>query len=126
MAHVAEWKETEVSTIQTMIKSSDVVGIVGIKGIAAPQMQQMRANLRDKATLKVVKNKLLSKAISDLELDKIDELTQFIDGQIALIACKENPFKLYRILESTKTRAPAKGGEISPSDIRIEKGETPF
>ena len=126
MAHVAEWKKTEISTIQSMIKSSDVVGIVGINGIAAPQIQQMRANLRDKATLKVVKNKLLSRAISDLELDKIDGLTQFIDGQIALISCRENPFKLYRILESTKTRAPAKGGEISPSDIRIEKGETSF
>ncbi len=126
MAHVAEWKKKEVSELTTMITESDVVGVVGIHGIAARQIQQMRANLRDKAVLKVVKNKLLKIAIDETELDNIEQLSQFIDGQIALIICKENPFKLFQILESTKTKAPAKGGEISPMDITVEKGETAF
>jgi len=126
MAHVAEWKKKEVSELTTMIKESDVVGVVGIHGIAARQIQQMRANLRDKAVLKVVKNKLLRIAIDETELDNIDQMGQFIDGQIALIICKENPFKLFQILESTKTKAPAKGGEISPMDITVKKGETSF
>jgi large subunit ribosomal protein L10 len=109
-----------------MIKESDVVGVVGIHGIAARQIQQMRANLRDKAVLKVVKNKLLRIAIDGADLDNIDQLDQFLDGQIALIICKENPFKLFQILETTKTKAPAKGGEVSPMDIKVEKGDTGF
>ena len=126
MVHVAKWKKKEVADIRTMLKDSDIVGVVGINGIAAPQMQQIRANLRMSAELRVVKNRLLKLALSTSKLKNIDQLDQFVDGQIALITCKENPFKLYQILETTKTKAPAKGGDIAPTDISVEKGETPF
>jgi len=126
MVHVAEWKKKEVADIRAMLKSANIVGIVGINGIAAPQMQQIRANLRANAELRVVKNRLLKLAISGSDLKNIDQLDPFVDGQVAIITCKDNPFKLFQILETTKTKAPAKGGDIAPTDISVEKGETPF
>ena len=126
MAHVADWKKTEVGELTGLLNDIDVIGIVGVNGIAARQMQMMRANLRSQATLRVVKNRLLKLALDRCTRDNIDGLDEFVDGQIALIACMENPFKLFRVLENTKTPAPAKGGDLAPYDISVEKGETSF
>ena len=37
-----------------------------------------------------------------------------------------NPFKLFKELEATKTKAPARGGEIAPEDLWVRAGDTPF
>src|SRR5207245_9443998 len=37
-----------------------------------------------------------------------------------------NPFRLFKELEATKTRAPARGGEIAPEDLWVRAGETTF
>jgi large subunit ribosomal protein L10 len=44
-----------------------------------------------------------------------------MEGQPALIFTDMNPFKLYKILEDSKTQAPAKAGNIAPSDIVVPK-----
>jgi len=43
-----------------------------------------------------------------------------------LIFTNMNPFKLYKILEGSKTAAPAKAGSIAPEDIVVPKGDTAF
>lgn len=126
MVSVAEWKKKEVAQVRAMLNDADIIGVVGIHGIAAPQMQQIRANLRDSAKLRVVKIRLLKLALGESKLKNVGQLEQFVEGQVAIITCNENPFKLYQILEKTKTKAPAKGGDIAPMDIKVEKGETPF
>ncbi|MBE6493413.1 MAG: 50S ribosomal protein L10, partial [Methanosphaera stadtmanae] len=37
-----------------------------------------------------------------------------------------NPFKLFKILEDSKTEAPAKAGSIAPADIVVPAGDTSF
>jgi len=37
-----------------------------------------------------------------------------------------NPFKLFKQLDATKTKMPARGGESSPEDIEVKAGDTPF
>jgi len=118
----AQWKIKEVEELRQLMDSHPVVGIVGIRGIPAPQMQEMRALLREKAVLRVSKNSLIERA---LENGKIG-LKDYIEGEVGIIAASMNPFKLYRELEKLRTKAPAKGGEIAPEDIVIKKGDTPF
>jgi large subunit ribosomal protein L10 len=43
-----------------------------------------------------------------------------------LITTKMNPFRLYKKLEQSKSKAPARGGEKAPDDIWVYKGDTPF
>ncbi|WP_406533063.1 50S ribosomal protein L10, partial [Methanobrevibacter sp.] len=56
----------------------------------------------------------------------IVDLSEHMDGQIAIIATEMNPFKLYKILEDSKTQAPAKPGAIAPEDIVVPEGDTGF
>ena len=128
MANVARWKEAEVTELEKLIGDKPVIGIVNVKGIPGPQIQKMRQNLYGKAILRISKIKLLMIAFEEMESKKdgIVDLIHSLDGQVALIATDMNPFKLFQVLEQSKTPAPVKGGEISPDDIEIKAGETAF
>lgn len=128
MAHVAEWKKETVNTLQGIMITHPVVALVDIGGIPAPQMQSMRKRLRERAELKVARNKLIDIAIDRAAEERpgLESLKDSLDGQSAILATTMNPFKLYKEIEGTKSPAPAKPGDISPKDIKVTKGETPF
>ncbi|RLF50739.1 MAG: 50S ribosomal protein L10 [Thermoplasmata archaeon] len=118
----AQWKFKEVEELKKLISSYPVIGLVGIRGIPAPQMQEMRAKLRGKAILRVSKNSLIERALEN----GTAKLKDFIEGETGIIVSNLNPFKLYQELEKMRMKAPAKGGEIAPEDIVVKKGDTPF
>lgn len=127
-AHVAPWKKEEVQELVALIEANPVIAVVNVQGIPAAQMARMRKSLRDDATIKVSKNTLLTLALKEAgkKTAGLEKLAGKIDGQTALIATKMNPFRLYKRLEQSKSKAPARGGEVAPEDIKVYKGETPF
>ena len=68
---------------------------------------------------------LILKAIFENEKN-LKELAKYIEGQTGIVFTKMNAFKLAKFMEKTKTKAPAKGGEVAPEDIVVHGGETPF
>jgi large subunit ribosomal protein L10 len=128
MARVAKSKLMKVQKLTEAILSKKVVGIVGIEGIKSSQLQQMRRALRNKALLLVAKNRLLAKALTDAGKTRtgLENLIADISGQAGLILSDESSFKLCKLMDATKTPAPAKGGETAPADIVVKKGDTSF
>ena len=126
MAHVAEWKKEEVKELIEIINKYDVVGIVDLMNIPAKQLQEMRKNLKNDAVIRMAKKNLIDLALEDCNADKTNvvDLSEHMDGQVAIIATEMNPFKLYKILEKSKTSAPAKAGAIAPEDIVVPEGDT--
>lgn len=127
-AHVAQWKKDAVADLAKKIAKSKVIGIIDVRGVPAPAFQTMRTNLRGKADIVMTKNTLLKIAIDLAAKDKkgLEKLKDIVDGQCAVVTSDLNPFKLFKQLDSTKTKMPARGGEVSPDDIEIKAGETPF
>jgi len=128
MAHVASWKKEAVSALSTRMAKSKVVGIIDVKGVPAPAFQTMRTNLRGKAEIIMLKNSLLKIALQEAAKDRkgLDKLAESVDGQCAVVTTELNPFRLFRKLDSTKTKMAARGGEVAPDDIEVKAGETPF
>ncbi len=126
MAHVAPWKKDFVKKIEELINKYPVVGIVNINNIPAPQMQKMRASLRENSVFIVGKNRLIKLALEQANKENVEGLGKYIDGQTGIIFTEMNAFKLAKALDASKTKAPAKGGEIAPEDIVVHEGETPF
>ncbi len=128
MAHVAPAKKALVETLARRFEASKVIGIAGIHGIPAPQFQAMRKQLAGQATITVTKNNLLRLALEEASKKRKDlaKLAEAIDGQTAVVTAEVNPFRLFKQLEATKTKAPARGGEAAPEDIWVHEGETPF
>ncbi|KAF5088997.1 50S ribosomal protein L10 [Methanobacterium aggregans] len=126
MPHVASWKKEEVESLKELIESHDVVGMANLSDIPAPQLQKMRRALKDSAVVKMSRKTLMTLALSESKKENIADLGEHMDGQPAMIFTDMNPFKLYKILEDSKTEAPAKPGSIAPEDIVVPKGDTAF
>lgn len=127
-AHVAPYKKQVVEDLAARCAQARVVGIANIHGIPAPQFQAIRKKLSGRATITVAKNNLLRLALKEASAKKPDlaKLSETIEGQTAVVTADINPFRLFKELEATKTRAPARGGEIAPDDLWVRAGETPF
>jgi len=128
MAHVAKWKYGEVEQLTELLTNNKIIGIADIGGIPAPQLQKMRANIREKAQIRSAKSSLILRALDEAgkKVKGIDGLKDGIKGQAAIIATDMNPFTLFREMKTTRAKAPAKGGEIATHDIEVKAGETPF
>lgn len=122
---VSEQKKQTVKELKELINEYPIVGIVDMRNLPAPQLQDLRRSLRDKAKIKMARQTLINRALDDSDKD-IDELKDHVKGMAALIFTDENPFKLYKIVEDSTSKAPAKAGQIAPKDIEIEEGKTPF
>src|SRR3990172_2665481 len=107
MAHVAPYKKEVVADLVKRFAGSKVVGIANIQGIPAPQFQAIRRKLVGRATITVSKNSLLTLALREAAAKQphLDQLIESIDGQTAVVTAEVNPFRLYRELEATKTKA---------------------
>jgi len=123
--HLPAWKKTEIEEIKTNAAKYTLVGLVDMYGIPAAQVQQIRRNLRGKAVIRVMRNTLIEHALSEIG-GKVAGLSKYVSGHSAMIFSNDNPFKLFRQLEKTKTRMAAKAGETAPEDIVVEKGPTSF
>jgi len=124
-AHLPKWKRDEIAEIRQLSEEYQLTGLVDMYGIPARQVQDIRRNLKGKAVLKMTRNTLILHAFEEIG-GEIKDLGEKLDGHSALIFTNENPFKLYGMLEKTKTKMAARPGEISPSDIIVSKGPTGF
>jgi large subunit ribosomal protein L10 len=120
---IPQWKRQEVGELVDFIESYDSVGVVGMAGIPSRQLQSMRRDLHGSAELRMSRNTLAVRALRDVD-DGLEQLTDYVEGQVALIGTNDNPFGLFQQLEASKTAAPINAGETAPNDIVIPEGDT--
>jgi large subunit ribosomal protein L10 len=123
--HVPQWKQDEIDNIKKLIQSHKVFGMVGIEGVIATKIQKIRRDLKDVAVIKVSRNTLIERALNQLG-ENVPGMNKYLDKQTALVFTNESPFKLYKVLEQTKTPSPINAGAIAPVDIMVQKGPTSF
>ncbi|WP_096389068.1 50S ribosomal protein L10 [Halopenitus persicus] len=120
---IPEWKKEEVDELVEFIDSFASVGIVGVAGIPSRQLQLMRRELHGSADLRMSRNTLVVRALEAVD-EGVEQLTEHVSGQVALVGTNDNPFGLYKQLEASKTPAPINAGEVAPNDIVIPEGDT--
>ncbi|WP_435129623.1 50S ribosomal protein L10 [Halobaculum sp. D14] len=120
---IPEWKRDEVDELVDFLDSYASVGIVGVTGIPSRQLQAMRRDLHGSAELRMSRNTLVVRALEDVD-DGLEQLTEYVSGEVGLIGTNDNPFGLYKQLEASKTPAPISAGEVAPNDIVIPEGDT--
>ena len=128
-AVVAPWKKEELKVLKEAF-TSPVVGLVNVGGIPAKQMLEMRQSLRKSGIkLKSSRNTLLKRAIDEIATDRpgLESMNDLMPHkQLAVLTTEKNPFNIYQTLDKSKSKGPAKGGEIAVEDIVIEKGSTGY
>lgn len=117
-------KEAIVEDLTDRINESQVVGILDMHSLPAKQLQQIRKDMKDYADIRMARKTLMDLALEASDKDAIEDLKDNKAIQPAFIFSEENPFKLYKIIKDSKTAAAASGGEVAPSDVVIEEGDT--
>jgi large subunit ribosomal protein L10 len=117
-------KEAIVEDLTERINESQVVGILDMHSLPAKQLQQIRKDMKEYADIRMARKTLMELALEASDKDAIEDLKDNKAIQPAFIFSEENPFKLYKIIKDSKTAAAASGGEIAPSDVVIEEGDT--
>ncbi|WP_135827917.1 50S ribosomal protein L10 [Halorussus halobius] len=120
---IPEWKQEEVDDLVDLLEGYSSVGIVDVAGIPSRQLQTMRANLHGSAELRISRNTLVVRALEEVD-DGLEELTDYVAGEVGLIGTNDNPFGLYKQLEASKSPAPISAGEVAPNEIVIAEGDT--
>ncbi|WP_132057524.1 50S ribosomal protein L10 [Halorussus amylolyticus] len=120
---IPQWKQEEVDDLVDLIEGYSSVGIVNVTGIPSRQLQTMRRNLHGSAQLRISRNTLLERALEEVDAG-IEELGQYVSGEVGLIATNDNPFGLFKQLEESKSPAPISAGEVAPNEILIPEGDT--
>lgn len=118
---VTEAKRRTVGEFEELIERHGTIGVIDMEGIPAPQLQQIRRDMRGDATLKMGRNTLILIALESIGLD---ELEGYVEGPTALLFTDADPFRLYRMIEAGRTSAPAGAGSVAPDDIVVKAGET--
>ncbi len=128
MAHVAAYKKDIVEDIMKLIRQYNIIGLVNMSDMPAPQLQSMRKEMKGKVELFMTKKRLIKLAIEKTANEKkgIEGLEAYFEGMPALLFANENPFRLNRFLQKSRASAPAKAGQTAPNDIIVSKGPTPF
>ena len=120
---IPQWKREEVDELVEFIDSYASVGVVGVAGIPSRQLQAMRRELHGSAEVRMSRNTLTVRALEEVD-EGVEELVDYVSGQIALIGTNDNPFGLFKQLEASKTPAPINAGEVAPNDVVIPEGDT--
>ena len=127
-AHVSTEKKKTVAQFVKLINEYPIVAAVNVESIPAKQLAKMRSLLRGKVVMLMTKRRLIKIALNSVKDKKpgIESLEKHLVGMPALLFTKDNPFRLFKILEKNKSKASAKAGQTAPDDISVEAGPTPF
>ncbi len=118
-------KKQMVEGLTKLAQQYPIVGVIDMQNLPAPQLQQLRKALRGKVEMRMARRRLIHMALEQAGKG-VEKLIPSLGGMSAVLFTKENPFKLYKIVQKNKSRAPAKAGQVAPQDIIIPAGPTPF
>ena len=121
---IPQWKIEEVEELAELIRKHKVIALADLTKIPTKQLQIIRRNLRDRVVFRVTKNTLFKLAAEKAGLKNFEELRKYLEGSNLFLFTNINPFELVLLLEKYKARAPAKPGDIAPTEIVIPAGST--
>jgi len=121
---VSEKKREEVKKLEGELKKYPVIGLLDMFKLPSKQLQEMRDKLEGKARIKMVRKSIMKRAIENVDRKGIRDLEMKIQNQPALLFSNADPFELARVIESSRSFAAAKEGDVAPKDILVKSGKT--
>ncbi len=123
---VAAWKKEAIAELQELLKEYPVIAAADLTKVRSSQIHELRKRLRNKVAMVVAKNNLLRKSVelSEDNHGRVGEFVKDLEGSNILLFTDVNPYSLIMLLDKSKVRVPAKGGDIATGEIMIPAGNT--
>ncbi len=124
---IAEWKLREVEELVKLIKKHRTIVIADLSKVPAAQLHRIRRRIKEifgnKVELRVTKNTLFRIALEKAGIDP-KPLEDYLTGTNLFIFSDIQAFKLALELDKIVEYAPAKPGDIAPTDIVLPPMDT--
>ena len=118
-------KADKVKELTDSLSQYNSIGIASLEKVRSAQLQQLRKKLIESAYLRVVKNSLMERAISETkEKIGIEKLEEHLTGPNLFLFTNLNPFKLVLLLEKSRVKATARAGDLAAFDVIVPAGNT--
>ena len=118
-------KADKVKEVKDLLSQYNTVAIASLEKVRAAQLQKLKKKLQKSAYLRVVKNSLITRAVSETT-DKagIEKLEEYLTGPNLYLFTNLNPFKLTILLEKSRVKASARAGDLAAFDVTVPAGNT--
>jgi len=123
---IAQWKKESLEQLQGLLSKYPVIAAADLTKVRSSQIHELRKRLRDRVTMVVAKNNLLRKSVElgNYNNGRLGEFVKDLTGSNILLFSELNPYALIILLDKSKVRVPAKGGDIATGEIMIPAGNT--
>lgn len=122
---IGEWKTVEVDDLADLINNNKVLAVADLRKVRARQIQELRRKFRGEVLFRCTKNNLLDLALKKIKnKPNLMDLKKHVKGSSVYIFTDKSPFKLSVLFEQSKTKMPAKSGDLAPYDIVTPEGNT--
>jgi large subunit ribosomal protein L10 len=123
---IAEWKKESLTQLHGLMSKYPVISAADLTKVRSSQIHELRKRLRDRVVMVVAKNNLLRKTVElgDFKEARLGEFVKDLTGSNILLFSEINPYSLIILLDKSKVRVPAKGGDIATGEIMIPAGNT--
>ncbi|MFL6526008.1 MAG: 50S ribosomal protein L10 [Nitrososphaera sp.] len=123
--HYPKKKRLMYEELQRIPTQYNVIALSKMSKVRAAQLMMIRKKFRNEVQIKIIKNKVAIRAFEKVkDVAGIENLSNQLEDQCALIFTNINPFKLNLIFAQNKVFLPAKGGDIAPKEIFVPAGNT--
>ncbi len=123
---IADWKKESLAQLTGLMSKYPVIAAADLTKVRSSQIHELRKRLRDRVSMVVAKNNLLRKSVElgDFKSPRLGEFVKDLTGSNILLFSDLNPYSLIILLDKSKVRVPAKGGDIATNEIMIPAGNT--
>jgi large subunit ribosomal protein L10 len=122
---VLEQKIREVEEVKQLIKQYKAIGVASLQKVRGMQLQELKKKLRNSVYMRVIKNTLMKRAITECkERPGLERLIEHLTGSNIYLFTNLNPFKLSLLLDKSKVKTTAKAGDVAAFDVIVPAGNT--
>jgi len=117
-------KQKIVEEIKELFKKYKVVAIFDLERVPTPEYKRIKRKLEEYGFIRVYKNSLFLRAMKELNLNGVDDLSKYLIGTNAFMFTNMNPFELSLLVDKLVELRYAKPGDVATDDIYIPQGPT--
>jgi len=117
-------KQRTVEEIKELFKKYKVVAIFDLERIPTPEYKRIKRKLEEYGFIRVYKNSVFLRAMKELNLSGVDDLSKYLIGTNAFMFTNMNPFELSLLIDKLTELRYAKPGDVATDDIYIPQGST--
>lgn len=117
-------KEAVVNEIKKLLSTYKTLGVVGLEGVSARELAEIKKSLSMYGVVKVLKNTIVIRALRELGLPSLEAFLDYLTGPNLFIFTNLNAFMLANLVDRVVVLRYVKPGEKAPTDIYVPEGPT--